>query len=370
MEDWRNSLTDDDNSVRQDRLPFLLRHMKRGPAIRRELVENPQSGLWEIREKLKKHRVRQQRWIYLITSSAAMIAIGIFLLWITQTETAVHTISSIQSPTHPKFRADLITDKGEVFSIQNDVNQVILADRWGAYKVENNTMVVEQGKATDTLRYSTLRVPRGAEYPLILPDGTKVYLNSGSELTFPSAFIGNVREVWLEGEAFFEVIPDASKEFIVRTKEVAAVVLGTSFNINAYPEQKRQTTTLASGKLKVICSEKEYILQPGNQLQYDINEQQAILRTVDPELYTSWKDGEYYFLGMRLEEIMTSISYWYDLQVEFLDQETKDFVFSGRLKRYEEATTLLERFRETKTIDFSQTDNKITIRKNNGSKNR
>ena len=124
-------------------------------------------------------------------------------------------------------------------------------------------MIYDESAITGRLEYNTLTVPVGAEYNLVLSDGTKVYLNAGSELRFPVAFVGDVREVYLNGEGYFEVAKDSTKTFKVHAADMTAIVLGTSFNVKAYSDQGHAETTLEEGHVRVVCGHREFDVHPG-----------------------------------------------------------------------------------------------------------
>jgi transmembrane sensor len=188
-------------------------------------------------------------------------------------------------------------------------------------------------------------------------------LNSGSSLRYPVRFAGDIREVFLTGEGFFEVTKDEERPFVVKTEEVDVRVLGTSFNVNAYPDEKVVATTLVEGKVRVGYGSKNFDLDPGMQFVYDREDKTANVRTVDMELYTSWKDGYYYFKQESLERIMDVLAKWYNLNVFFQNPELKNMEFGGRLKRYEDISYLLEKMEETQDVQFIIHGNTIIIKR-------
>ena len=211
--------------------------------------------------------------------------------------------------------------------------------------------------------YYTMNVPYGAEYNLRLPDGTKIYLNAGSSLRYPDQFSGETREIFLTGEAYFEVAPDSLHPFIVHTAEVAVRVLGTSFNVNAYPERETVAATLVEGSVQVNYKAGQQVIRPGMQLVYDKQNGKAEVSAVDTEVYTSWKDGYYYFKREPLENIMEVLSRWYDLNVFYHNQDLKRMEFGGRLKRYDDISYLLKKMEETQDVEFIIKGNTITVQR-------
>ena len=192
--------------------------------------------------------------------------------------------------------------------------------------------------------YNTIDIPIGGEYQLVLADGTKVWLNADSKLRFPVSFTAERREVYLEGEAYFEVAKDSEHPFIVHISRGAIEVLGTGFNVRDYREEQKTVTTLVQGKV-VYRSERqpgrEIMLEPGFQIK---DEEGGSLqpRKVDVILYTGWKDGKYVFENATLEEIMQVLSRWYDIAVFYKREEVKKLHFTGDLERYKTINDFLE----------------------------
>lgn len=229
---------------------------------------------------------------------------------------------------------------------------------------QNNSLIYIPKKVEDSLQnlqFNTLSIPAGKEYILLLPDGTKVFLNSMSELKYPVCFVGNKREVWLKGEAYFEVSKDSLREFHVHTDMMNVKVLGTSFNVNAYPASDLSMTTLVSGKVEVMCDGETFMIHPGEQFYVDLKHDKTGVRSVNQELYVSWKNGYYYFDGATLDEIMITLSRWYGVEVFFEQPDLKELTFTGRLKRYDSLESLLSKFEQTRDIHFLLKKNSVFI---------
>ena len=140
-------------------------------------------------------------------------------------------------------------------------------------------------------------------------------------------------------------------------------VLGTSFNVKAYPTQEQTAATLEEGKIQVTCRGKSYDITPGSQITYNTTNRKTEIKEVDTELYTSWKSGYYKFEQMSLQEIMSTLALWYDLNIFYQNPETKDILFTGRLKRYENVENLLKKFEQTNEIEFIIKERSVTIKK-------
>jgi ferric-dicitrate binding protein FerR (iron transport regulator) len=238
----------------------------------------------------------------------------------------------------------------------------ILADPTVRATNEGDRLVYEPTTSAAT-RVHTLTVPVGGEYRLRLSDGTVVFLNSGTELRYPGTFAGGPREVHLRGEAWFEVEADADRPFIVHAGGVEVKALGTSFNVNAYEQTDRTLATLVTGRLQVTAAGRALPLLPGQQALHDRHTGALDLREVETTLYTSWKDGYYTFDRAPLEEIMTTLTLWYGIEVTYRDDDAKHLQFTGRLRRHEDATRALEMLGETRNVRFDIRGDHVTVSK-------
>ncbi|MDR1718960.1 MAG: DUF4974 domain-containing protein [Dysgonamonadaceae bacterium] len=202
--------------------------------------------------------------------------------------------------------------------------------------------------------YNEIVIPRGAEYQVTLSDGTQIWLNSESSMRFPVRFTRNERRIQVSGEIFICVAKDSLRPFIVSTPDLGDIrVLGTTFGIRDYKDETLALATLVEGRIAVEGKENTILnLNPSEQLVVDRTSGKELVRTVDVASFVSWKDGVYVFHSQRLEDIMRVIAKWYDVEVSFSNEALRDVVFSGRLKRYEHATALLNAFEKIGGIRF------------------
>lgn len=224
-----------------------------------------------------------------------------------------------------------------------------------------NTLIVGKGRKGE-VEQSVIRVPQGGEYGVVLADGTKVWINSESELSFPSAFEGKDRVVELKGEAYFDVVKDAGHPFIVKTGETAIRVLGTSFNICGYAEDGYQQTTLVSGSVEVESRGKQYRLTPGEQLEVREEGGEPEIRKVDVRLYTSWKDGMFRFLDMPLDELTVKLKRWYDVNFVFENEACKAYRFSGAVRKDVDFNEFIQLVETTTNVKFEIDGDNIVIK--------
>ena len=208
--------------------------------------------------------------------------------------------------------------------------------------------------------YNKVETPRGGEYALLLSDGTKVHLNAMTSLRFPVTFDNGPRKVELEGEAYFEVCK-TGQPFIVCTQGMQVEVLGTTFNISAYPQEEYQTT-LVNGSVKVNTETGEScILKPSQQATISLGNSSIQICMVDAGFYTSWIKGKIHFKDQRLEDIMKILSRWYDMEVIFANEKIKDLRFGCNVDRYSEITPFVRLLEETQKVHVKVNNKTITF---------
>ena len=229
-------------------------------------------------------------------------------------------------------------------------------------KYENGRLSYSSGKEgiiKDV--YNELIVPIGGECHILLDDGTEVWLNAGSRLTYSVAFLGEKRKVTFSGEAFFEVKKD-SRPFIVSMETGDVTVLGTSFGIRAYPGEM-DYTTLVTGKVCFQSKENEsVILSPGEQAVLHLSGRLE-KRVVNVEEYVGWKDGLFVFRNETLSEIMKILERWYGVNVIFLDESLKELEYTGNLERYDSINTFLQLLERLKEVHYEMKENTIVLYK-------
>lgn len=198
--------------------------------------------------------------------------------------------------------------------------------------------------------YHRIDIPHGGEYKLVLADGTSVHLNAMSSLRYPVPFAADCREVELEGEGYFEVAKNGVP-FVVKTRGMRVEVLGTTFNLSAYPDDDAYQATLVNGSVKVVADNGEsLLLKPSQQVTLDANNGEMEVRTVDTSFYTSWIQGKINFKDQRLEDIMETLSRWYDMEVSYASQDIRDLRFGCSLDRHESIEPLLQLLEKTEKV--------------------
>jgi ferric-dicitrate binding protein FerR (iron transport regulator) len=215
--------------------------------------------------------------------------------------------------------------------------------------------------------YYTSVAPKGSVSQMILPDGSHIFLNSGSEIKFTVDGIDGMREIYLTGEAWFQVAKMKEKPFLVHTSFYDVQVTGTSFNVKAYPEDKEVTTTLEEGTVFVKSSEslrlaKEAELKPGEQLVYSKESKKISIAEVNTKWYTSWKDNKLVFVNMSLKDLKTLLERKYGVEIELSDQSILNYHYDGTLKN-ETILEVLEILENTLPIHYQIVGQRIVISK-------
>lgn len=203
-------------------------------------------------------------------------------------------------------------------------------------------------------------IPCGAENSITLCDGTRIRLNAESRLIYPTRFTGPNRVVFLEGEAYFDVSPDSARPFIVQTRMGEIKVLGTSFNVNVYPENTACYTTLVTGKVLVTSTDKQEVtLLPGEQA---VMSAQAVNKQkVDLEEHIGWVKGIYTFHNKSLHDIMHTFERWYGMEVVFEDTSLADLPYTGSVKRYQNIRPFLEALQLTTDLQYRIAGRKVYL---------
>lgn len=256
-------------------------------------------------------------------------------------------------------KVNLFDYSGTIVEKTNSVKVANTEDGLEYYTLKND--VVKEGNSSEIM--NTLNVPRQGEYSLTLSDGTSVRLNSESSLTYPVEFKNNKRVVTLEGEAFFIVKKDTNRPFIVKTNDYSVKVLGTRFNINNYKDDPSTAITLVRGKVQINNrSKKSIILKPGQQLSG--KRSNMTLKEVDTELFTSWTKGKFIFKNALLEDIALQISRWYDVEVFFANNDTKNIHFSGAILKSCPLRELLDMIEKSGEVSCNINKQCVIISKN------
>lgn len=236
----------------------------------------------------------------------------------------------------------------------------------GAAKSNGKELVYSKRpkKETTSILYNYLTIPRGGQFSVALSDGSKIWLNSDSQLKYPEHFIeGETRKVELiYGEAYFDISPSIENQntrFIVGTGKQEVEVLGTEFNIKAYKDESNIYTTLLEGSIVLnndLLKKKEKLI-PGQQAILNKSTNDIVVVAVETKYEIAWKNGLFSFKNKSLKDIMGVLSRWYDVDVQFADEELKAVKFNGQLRKNQELESILELIKNTNFIDAYEIKN-------------
>ncbi|MFA5816443.1 MAG: FecR domain-containing protein [Bacteroidales bacterium] len=238
-----------------------------------------------------------------------------------------------------------------LLATQSSTNVVKLEDGRLAYSSSSN-------KPAEVV-YNTITTPRGGEYQIMLPDSSKVWLNSQSSIRFPVSFTGGERHVEITGEAYFEVVKYNKMSFTVSVNEMTIKVLGTRFNIRAYRDENVTETTLVEGSVQVARGEARAILNPGQQASLDSTGQISVVNNVDINQVLAWKNGLFLFNSADIVTIMNQISRWYNVDIDY-EGDLPNELFSGIVSRNSNISKVLI-ILEQAGIKFTFEDDKIKV---------
>ena len=232
------------------------------------------------------------------------------------------------------------------------VNDSLKGLRFDQSKLENQPM-----------KYHTLAVPVGGEYHFTLADGTRVWVNSASEVRFPNCFSGGKREIYVKGEVYLEVARDEKHPFVVHAGENEVRVLGTRFNLTAYPDEQKVSTTLVEGSVEFRNNQSSIRLKPGEQSVLDQETNNLEKQKVEVSIYTSWVSGTYEYERMPLSDITRQLSRWYDVQFVYETTEFSNHPFTGVVKRDQSLEEVLSIIEKTTNIKFKISGRTIIIKR-------
>lgn len=305
----------------------------------------------------KRRKTRQRRSLFRAAASvtAAIVIIVICLRW--------HGIGSepygIRIPAG-NARATLLFADGRSVELAEEKPDEF-ADLRVFSQADSAMDGITQGYAGNGSATHSIIVPAGGDYRFTLDDGTKVWLNSDTRITFPIRFDTRERCVSLVGEACFEVAEDRSRPFTVEFGGARLEVTGTRFGITAYPDCRRASVTLEEGGVRIGYNHAEVSLEPGTQASIDKVNGTIVTREVDTRLYKSWIDGVFEFREMALAEILCRISHWYGVEFRYASEDDRNIRFTGIFHKYDDLNALLVFIEKTSDLGFAIEGRTITV---------
>ena len=350
----------------------MLRQLIKAELIRPDsdvhTTEERQVRLANVHKNIKDHIARQETpsvkpfpFRKYITVAAALITfafIGYYLYKSYNPVTKQAQMTSIYGDdvAPGTNKASITLSDGTVIELSEDQQGIIASGTQLSYadgeKLYDNTKDIQ---------YATLNTPRGGQYRLTLPDGTKVILNAESSLTYPTIFTDKQRKVELKGEAFFDVAENKAQPFIVATEQQQVIVTGTTFNVNAYGDNNRTITTLVTGSVNVKSNSgaSTATLKPGQEALYSSGTIKT--KMVDTHVATGWAEGVFVFKYKSLAEILPQLERWYDIQVDIDPIPNEEFY--AEIDRNTPLSTVLESMEQTSSLRFEIKERRLTLKK-------
>jgi len=222
----------------------------------------------------------------------------------------------------------------------------------------NSTTATTSG-ITKEITYNTLTTNAGNQYQLVLPDGSRIWLNAASSVKFPVNFSSKERSVEIAGEAYFEVASDVRRPFLVHYRDMTIQVLGTHFNVNAYADEQAVATTLLEGSVKVIRGEDHTLITPGQQVQMS-GKGMRVVSDVNTEEVVAWKDDQFYFRRTEIRSIMRQLARWYNVTVDYEGRETEER-FYAKIPRSAPLSEVLKALSMTGKVHFRTGQRTVTV---------
>ena len=305
-------------------------------------------------------RIRIVRWVAVV-AAVWVLALGV-TLWMTfgkKENVAPLPVASKIIPAGEKKATLTLADGMEVHV--EEITAQIFQEKGMNIEYRNGEIVYHKSEEKTTeVVYNKLEVPRGGECMIKLDDGTKVWVNAETKLKYPVTFVGDRREVVLEGEAFFDVAKN-EKPFIVKTSFGDVRVLGTAFGISAYASEPESYTTLVRGKVSVEREGiKPVVILTGEQV-VTSKDGKMIKQQVDVEEFVGWKDGIYVFKEKSLGEIMKTLERWYNISVDFQEKSLVDLPFTANLKRYDDINVFFDALTRTGDMKYRVEGNQVIL---------
>jgi transmembrane sensor len=323
---------------------------------------------------------RFKLWSRIAAAAAVLLIVGLSIFFYTQRhlEGSAATRDLLANDIKPGGnKAYLVLSNGKRVSLTDAVNGELAQEAGVEITKTADGQVIytargSVGANSDGIKYSnalnTIETPRGGQYQIRLPDGSKVWLNAASKLIYPVSFIGRgQRVVELSGEAYFEIFKNKLQPFVVKSKNQEVTVLGTHFNINSYADEPDTKTTLLEGSVRVSSAiggrHPEFILKPGQQSTIDRNRNFDIQvqEVQNLEAAVAWKNGTFMFTSEPIQVVMRKVARWYDVDVEY--KTTPDTrKYTGAIARTENISQILALFERMGTVKFEIVGKKIIVK--------
>ncbi|GAA4791041.1 DUF4974 domain-containing protein [Olivibacter ginsenosidimutans] len=361
LDDWYRSLNYGDHAFEQE-----IKSREEKEQLSDILFEGFQKRLANEKEPLP----TINRWYPLAAAAVLLFVAGAVLFF-------VYPKTDVKKPSVASNKTQILPGSNKAILTLADGEQVVLddatthgiPDQYGMKltRVDSSllTYSIANGRApqhAEELAYNTIETPRGGQYQVMLPDGTKVWLNAATILRYPVKYSTNERKVELSGEAYFEVAANKSQPFIVVTGKQEINVLGTHVNVKSYKDEQLTSTTLISGSVRVhdLNTDESVILTPGQQANTRLMSKKMSITAVNAQDVVSWKNGYMVFDNQDIYSIMKVISRWYNVDVVYSQVDKKER-FGGTFSRYAHLQHILENLEQIGSARFSVQGREVVV---------
>jgi transmembrane sensor len=310
-----------------------------------------------------------KKWLPRVAAALIILTGSIAFYKFNSKSSVKYVVSEVKAPEIITSPTEILPGKDKALLTLSDGSVIVLDEtKNGNIAIQGNTAVNKRNNeliydasgistaAPGEITFNTITTPKGGQYQVVLPDGSKVWLNAASTLRFPTMFTPTTRNVELKGEGYFEVAKDAAKPFHVKINSMEIEVLGTHFNVMGYDNETALKTTLLEGAVKINYGTAAKILKPGQQAKIENTTGNINIIPADIEQAVAWKNGSFLFVNEDIKSIMRQLSRWYDIEVAYEGKE-KERYFSGEVSRNVSLSQAL------KILDFSNVKFRINEKK-------
>lgn len=309
-------------------------------------------------------RKRMPIWKYAAAAAILLVA-GFTLYYTVQKSAEVKPLAYYNDIKPGGDKATLTLADGSQIVLDNKNTGQVATE--GAISIETDAKgqivyLVKGNSETESQKINTLSTPAGGKFSVVLSDGSKVWLNATSSIKFPAAFAKDERRVEVKGEAYFEIEKDSSRPFYVKNGSSEIKVLGTHFNVMAYPDEYRSELTLLEGAVQFTKSGNSELLKPGKQILYTESSTETKQRDANIEEVMAWKNDLFVFNNTNIDEIMKELMRWYDVKIKY-EGEKPDISFTGVIPRNANVSKVLKALELTGDVVFGIENNVITCEK-------
>ncbi len=340
---------------------LLYDHLKLSGQNEFSLTESHIHNQWlRLNRRIEKKRINLKKWLNYAAAILLPIAIVLGVVYFSEIE--VRKVQFAHQIMPGSSKAVLQLANGDLVKL-GELNETSIKDEQGqVIGVDSVDVLTCSSKPQKQITFNSISTPRGGEYQLVLVDGTKVYLNSESSLTYPLSFSGPAREVYLTGEAYFDVTTNKAMPFIVKTDKSSVSVFGTQFNVMSYADDRLEQTTLVEGCVSVFYNDQEIEMKPGQQVQISDDIQRCDVHEVDTTLYVDWKNGIFRFEDMALKDVAVRLSRWYDVNFFFANEEIKKRKVTGAIKRSTDFKLFMSLIEKSAEVEITISENDVLVK--------